>query len=272
MPSPSPKTLRESFEEAAGVLKRIENSPPPTDEKQVNLATSLIYDLERQVLRLPEPDVREQWRTQLEGLQEQLQVASGDRGPSSSPSPGGIQPPAQEVVGDIDDLFSGMQLSDHPTTTAPQKPEFVPQPIPGRRYMKIVRNQNGIAAAVPTATATGAGTSTPSPRPLPDDAHDGVGEPHKNNIAATANDNGQQQEEEGEEENRRYKPHQREPLQVVLPDLPPPPPHPQTASHGSSADSTMARGGGGGSDDDDDSDDESITSPENQVETSSFKY
>ena len=249
MPTPGrgQEGLRESFQEASNALEKLRASGIP-DEKQLNLATSLIHDLERRVMRLSSPEERDSWRAQLDPLQHQLHEASGEHETPLSPTDPGLQ----EVVGDIDDLFSGMQLSD---SNKASKQEFVPQAVPGRRYMKVVRGTNGAqgptvaAVASPPLTTGGAGRARASPLP---DAEDAVGQDREEVRV------------ESDDEHGRYK-HQENPrpipLRVELPDMPlaAAAAAAGAASHGS-ADSTMARRGG---EEYSDSDDESITSPEN---------
>lgn len=246
MPTPGGgvEGLKESFQEAENALKKLQVAGLQ-DEKQLNLATSFIHDLERRVMRIPSPDERDLWRAQLDTLQHQLNEASGEHDSTLTPPDEGLQ----EVVGDIDDLFSGMQLSD---SNKAAKQEFIPQGVPGRRYMKIVRGANGDqrpAVAVASPPAMG-GPARALASPLPD-AGDAVGQEREDVLV------------ESDDEHGRYRAQRivpPSPLRVELPDMPlaaavaagP-------ASHGS-ADSTMARRGG---DAYSDSDDESITSPEN---------
>ncbi len=258
-------SLEASFKHAEEALIKL-NTSPSDDPKQLNLATSLIHDLEKKVMRLSDPDERDECRTKLEYLQQRLHDASGE-GVTPEPSPASTHP--GEVVGDIDDLFSGMQIGDAGDST---KQEFVPQAIPGRRYMKVVRTSaGGKGVAVPTA-APSPGTAGGAParqQQLPQDAED---------IAGQAPEKEQPKVVDSDEENGRYKPQRNiptSPLRVLLPDMPlaEAAAGAGAASHGS-ADSTMARGGGddnkngGGASD---SDDDSITSPDNYNEAASFK-
>jgi len=255
-------SIEASFKQAVEALNKLDTSPSD-DPKQLNLATSLVYDLEKLVMRLTDPDERDECRTKLEGLQQRLHDASGE-GVASEPSPATAQP--GEVVGDIDDLFSGMQITDAGDST---KQEFVPQAIPGRRYMKVVRTSaGGKGIAVPTVPSP---ADAPRRQQLPQDAEDIAGHgPEKEEI---------KEGEDLDEENGRYKPQRNtpsSPLRVLLPDtlLAEAAATGGAASHGS-ADSTMARGGrgedrsGGGADFE--SDDDSITSPNNYDEAANFK-
>ena len=254
------ETLEESFKHAEEALAKLDTSPPD-DPKQLNLATSLIHDLEKKVMRLTSPDERDEYRTKLEDLQQRLHDASGE---SNTPEPSPASAHPGEVVGDIDDLFSGMNIADAEDST---KQEFVPQAIPGRRYMKIVRTSNGgKGVAVPTVPSPAG--AAPSRPPLPTDAQDIAGQgPEKETDVNVDSD----------DENARYKPQRNipsSPLRVLLPDMPlaeAAAAAAGAASHGS-ADSTMARGGGDRNGDaDSDSDDDSITSPDNYNEAASFR-
>lgn len=258
------ESLEASFKQAEEALIKLDTSPSD-DPKQLNLATSLIHDLEKKVMRLTCPEERDECRTKLEDLQQRLHDASGE---SNVPEPSHASAHPGEVVGDIDDLFSGMNIADAGDST---KEEFVPQAIPGRRYMKVVRTSaggKGVAIpAVPSPAAAGA--AAPRPR-LPRDAQDIAGQgPNKEDVNL-----------ESDDENVRYKPQRNipsSPLRVLLPDMPlaeaavAAAAGAGAASHGS-ADSTMARGGGGDkSGADSDSDDDSITSPDNYNEAASFR-
>ncbi|KAG7673160.1 hypothetical protein Ndes2526B_g03423 [Nannochloris sp. 'desiccata'] len=251
-------SIEASFKHAEEALNKLHTSPSD-DPKQLNLATSLIYDLEKLVMRLADPDERDDCRTKLEDLQQRLHDAAGE-GVTPEPSPATAH--AGEVVGDIDDLFSGMQIADAGDST---KQEFVPQAIPGRRYMKVVRTSaGGKGIAVPTVPSP---AGAPRQQQLPQDAEDIAGQGPEKEIPKKDTD----------EENGRYKPQRNipsSPLRVLLPDMP----LAEAAatagaiSHGS-ADSTMARGGGedksgGGADSDSD---DSITSPDNYNEAASFR-
>ena len=302
MPTPSKKGvegLQQSFQEAVDALHKL-STTPQSDERQTNLCTSLLLDLDRLLLKLPNPDDRDHWRTQLDVLHQQLQDASGEGAPPSS------VPVAEEVVGDIDDLFSGMNIADATdttTTTTPTRPEFVPQPIPGRRFMRVVRSPNGQGPTLVTTTAVAAVAAAGHNGQvvmLPD-SHDAAGHPeragddHLHGLDTHAEQEGE--EDDDDEENRRYKPQAAEhrprapssPLRVLLPDIIPAAAADATAggmrggdsdddddddggmSHGS-ANSTMARGGGGvgAAANYSDSDDESITSPAEANEIVNF--
>jgi hypothetical protein len=259
-------SLEASFRQAQEALDKLDTTPSD-DPKQLNLATSLLHDLEKKVMRLTDPDERDECRTKLEELQQRLHDASGEDA-TPGPSPAAAHP--GEVVGDIDDLFSGMQIADAGDST---KQEFVPQAIPGRRYMKVLRTSaGGKGVAVPTVPSpAGGGASGAASRKLPRDAEDIAGQrPEKEDTIKI---------EDSDDENGRYKVQNRNipssPLRILLPDMPlaeAAAAAAGAASHGS-ADSTMARGGGdddgngGGSD----SDDDSITSPDNYNEASSFR-
>ena len=265
MPAAKAKgSIEASFKQAEEALNKLCTSPSD-DPKQLNLTASLIYDLEKLVMRITDPDERDECRTKLEDLQQRLHDASGE-GVTAEPSPATAQP--GEVVGDIDDLFGGMQIADAEDST---KQEFVPQAIPGRRYMKVVRTSaGGKGIAVPTVPSP---AGAPRQQQLPQDAGDIAGQgPEKEEPKEV---------EDVDEENGRYKPQRNipsSPLRVLLPDvlLAEAEARAGAASHGS-ADSTMARGGGredksgGGGGADSDSDDDSITSPDNYDEAARFK-
>ncbi len=257
-------SLEASFKQAEEAVKKLDTSPSD-DPKQLNLADSLLHDLEKKVMRLTDPDERDECRAKLEELQQRLHAASGEA-ITPEPSPASAHPHG-EVVGDIDDLFSGMQIADAGDST---KQEFVPQAVPGRRYMKVVRTSaGGKGVAVPTVPSP-AGAAGAAPRQPPQDAEDIAGQAPETEA--------NHKEIDSDDENGRYKPQRNipsSPLRVLLPDMPlaEAAAAAGAASHGS-ADSTMARGGGDGDRNggaDSDSDDDSITSPDNYNEAASFR-
>lgn len=231
----------------------IENlsSAKTVDERLLNRAASLVLDLEQQVRRISDAKDKERWQVRLEEYKRHLQDL-GSEVPSTAPTL--IVPTTEEGVGDIDDMFQGMNLSDASLNTE-NNPEsgvsLIPQP--GRRFIRVVR-PNIVAAERPLVTIRSG---------LPLDGHDVAGQNEETPAV-----------EKSDEEGERYKPHKparpSSPLRVLLPDLPQPtfeaddrrkggrPAEP--AASQSSNDSTIARRAGEnsrGSDSDD-----SITSPD----------
>lgn len=259
----------ENAEDALNTLRiaRKKDARPLLDQ-----ATRLVQDVEGLYLNLSNQEAKLMWKMRVEELVRELQMATtcvlsadgtpspaGVPPPSAALAPAGPPPEPQEVVGDIDDLFSGLVLNI-PGEGAGPSAGPAPQGVPGRRYVKVARSPAGgprPLARRPSGTPTG---------------YDAVGQGELASAGKTG-----ATEPEQDEEAARYP---TKPLRVELPILPAvaaaaaaASQHHEEDSQGS-AGSTMAQGrareggnGGGNSD----SDDDSITSPDVLDDVPGFK-
>jgi len=270
----------EDAEDSLNILRIAgkKNAGPLLDQAQ-----GLVLQVERLYMLLPHED-KNSWRVRIEELRRDLQMATacaqsvGD-GPSSTASPSAPAAPSgiatlpsvldhrEEVVGDIDDLFTGLQINipgeEEVPGTRPAQQEF-----PGRRFVKVVRSPVGGCPSVRATTAP------------PSWGHDKI--PVGEDIVgqgeyATGGAVPLEEEREVDEEAARYPPRQ---LHVELPVFSEvaiaaaaaAAEQYSGASQGS-ANSTMAQKGAGGRGATavSESDDDSITSPEDGSTSRGFR-
>lgn len=260
--------LRRTAEDAEDLLNSLRVSHK-NDQLLLNHATRLVQDVEGLVMKLENSETKRSWRMKLEDLQNELQMATKCTLSASAAHDKDPSPQLQEVVGDIDDLLHGLNLE------TPEDDELQKGPtMPGRKIVKVLRSPSGIPRP-PSLHRQWTLDSKAF------DAQDEIGQDKSNLNAKNANKTADDDDNEITAEKLQARRYPTKPLRVELPV-----PHDiavaaaavsndknndlifqrrQQHSHGS-ADSTVAHGGTLHRSDSMDSD-ESITSPENQENT-----